>query len=327
MRAFLERYEFRSLLARLERRGDLPAAREATGGGAATGPGGKGKAVRQEAQGADAAGAGGKGAAAGAAGAGEEEGGAAPGQESVASKGYELITSEAALARWVAEAKAAGVAAVDTETDSLDAEQAELVGISLAIPAGPGAPGSSGAAGRAASPEGRIQAAYIPLAHRLHQADLLGAELGEQAPVKGGAPGKGGSGKVEQLSLPQAAGLLSPLLADESVLKVGQNIKYDLRVLARAGMELKGFDDTMLMSYVLEGGGHGMDELAERHLGRTTITWTEATRPPSGRTPLPFAEVDMEKARDYAAEDAEVTLALWGRLRPMLAAEGARVRL
>ena len=122
-----------------------------------------------------------------------------------------------------------------------------------------------------------------------------------------------------QLAPDAALGLLAPLLADPSVLKVLQNAKFDLAVFARAGIEtIAPVDDTMLISFVMEAGahGHGMDELSALHLGHTPISYDSVTG--TGRNRIPFAEVALERATEYAAEDADVTLRLWHILRPRL---------
>ena len=122
-----------------------------------------------------------------------------------------------------------------------------------------------------------------------------------------------------QLAPDVALGLLAPLLADPSVLKVLQNAKFDLAVFARAGIEtIAPVDDTMLISFVMEAGahGHGMDELSALHLGHTPISYDSVTG--TGRNRIPFAEVPLERATEYAAEDADVTLRLWHILRPRL---------
>ena len=207
---------------------------------------------------------------------------------SSAGDGYELVQDLPALEAWVAAAYEHGAVAVDTETTSLNALQADLVGVSLAITPG--------------------HACYIPLGH-------------------GGAGGAGGldlegsAAAPKQIPLQQAIAALKPLLADPGVLKIGQNIKYDCLVLGRYGVEVQPFDDTMLLSYVLDGGrhGHGMDELARLHLGHTTITFAEVAG--SGRNQVTFDRVPLDKARDYAAEDADVTLRLHAALKPRLVAE------
>ncbi|WP_448659490.1 DNA polymerase I [Sphingomonas sp. CJ99] len=146
------------------------------------------------------------------------------------------------------------------------------------------------------------RACYIPLAHRGH--DLL-AE------------------KPDQLPLADVVERLGPLLADPAVLKVGHNLKYDLIVLARHGMTVSPYDDTIVMSFALDAGrrqGHGMDELAADHLGHQCIAFKEVVG--TGRAQKSFGEIDLASATAYAAEDAEVTLRLWRSLKPRLAAEG-----
>ncbi|MEX0760524.1 MAG: DNA polymerase, partial [Tistlia sp.] len=204
---------------------------------------------------------------------------------------YPLVRSEAELEVWIAEALEQGVVAVDTETTSLDPDKAELVGISLAT-----APG---------------RACYVPLGHRTlseGEADLLSTP--EQV---------GGILVDGQVEISRALELLRPLLADPTVLKVAQNLKYDRRVLARHGVEVSPADDTMLLSYVLEGGlhGHGMDELSELHLGRKPIPYKAVCG--SGKAQITFDRVELQKACDYAAEDADITLQLWQVLKPQLA--------
>jgi DNA polymerase-1 len=202
---------------------------------------------------------------------------------------YELVRDLETLEAWVAEATGAGLVAVDTETTGLDAMRAELVGVSLAL-----APG---------------RACYIPLAHR--------PPGGEGELDLGG----GGDLLAGQVPLDRALAALKPLLEDPAVLKVGQNLKYDMVVLAKYGIAVAPLDDTMLLSYVLEGGlhGHGMDELAELHLGHTTIKFSEVAG--SGRGRVTFDKVSLDKALDYAAEDADVTLRLHRVLKPALLAE------
>ncbi|MCC7272061.1 MAG: DNA polymerase I [Alphaproteobacteria bacterium] len=195
---------------------------------------------------------------------------------------YELVQDLAALDRWIARATEIGAVAVDTETTSLDAVACELVGVSLAV-----APG---------------EACYIPLAHKV---DGLGLE--------GGAP--------RQIPREDALARLGPLLEDPAVLKIGHNLKYDAVVLGRHGLDVTPADDTMLLSYVLDGHlhGHGMDELSDLHLGHKTIRYEEVCG--SGKGQITFDLVPLERARDYAAEDADVTLRLHRVLRPRLLAE------
>jgi DNA polymerase-1 len=198
---------------------------------------------------------------------------------------YVCIRDADTLRAWVAEAQAAGVVAVDTESTSLDPMQAELVGFSLAIRPG--------------------YAAYIPLIHKSGTGDLLGGGVVEgQIPVR------------------EAMAIIKPLMEDRSVLKVLQNVKYDLVILQRYGVDIAPYDDTMLMSYVLDAGvaNHNMDALAERLLGHKTISFKEVTG--SGKAQVTFDYVPLERATAYAAEDADVTLRFWLALKPRLVAEG-----
>lgn len=200
---------------------------------------------------------------------------------------YETILSIESLERWIREGYEEGVIAVDTETTGLDPLQADLVGISLSTRVG--------------------SAAYIPLGHRemSQNKDLFE----EQPRLK------------EQLSYDEVLSRLKPLLEDPSILKIGHNIKYDILILNRYGIKLTCFDDTMLLSYVLDAGrhGHGMDELSEIHLHHKTISFKEVAG--SGKTFIGFACVSLEQATSYAAEDAEVTLRLWKLLKPRLIEE------
>ncbi len=206
---------------------------------------------------------------------------------------YELVQDVAALRRWVEAAAEAGIVAVDTETTSLDPIRADLVGVSLALADG--------------------AACYIPLGHR-EPAAQGALDLGD-----GGA--KASAKAPKQIPLKDALKLLKPLLEDPAVLKVGQNIKYDMQVLARHGVAIAPFDDTMLLSYVLEGGlhGHGMDELAELHLNHKTIKFSDVTG--SGKSQITFDRVPLDKALAYAAEDADVTFKLHRVLKPRLVQE------
>ena len=195
------------------------------------------------------------------------------------------VTTLAELQAWVARARDAGVVAVDTETDSLDPMQARLIGFSLAIVPG--------------------EACYVPLQHGTGG----GLDLDNEA-------------THAQIPLREAMAALKPLLEDATVLKIGQNIKYDLIVFAQHGIELDCHDDTMLMSYALDAGlhGHGMDELSELHLGHKPIAYSDVAG--SGKSQVTFDQVAVDKAVAYAAEDADVTLRLWHVLKPRLVAEG-----
>ncbi|MDK9697170.1 MAG: DNA polymerase I [Siculibacillus sp.] len=210
---------------------------------------------------------------------------AAAAQAPINTSVYETVSTPARLAEWIAQAREAGVVAFDTETTSLDALQAELVGFSLAL-----APGN---------------ACYVPLAHRSGAGGLFDDGL-----------------TAGQIPSAQALAALKPLLADRSVLKIGQNLKYDALVLSQYGLTIVGFDDTMLMSYALDAGrgGHGMDELSTKWLGHTPIAYKEVAG--SGKSAVTFDRVAIDRATAYAAEDADVTLRLWRVLKPRLAAEG-----
>ncbi len=208
---------------------------------------------------------------------------------------YECVTTLDRLHAWIAEAQAAGIVGLDTETDSLDALRANLVGLSLAT-----APG---------------RACYVPLRHRAVQPAAQGSL---EAPAPEAAPA------VQQIAPEDALAALAPLLRDATVLKVLQNAKYDLLVLDRAGLAgVTPVDDTMLISYSQEAGrhGHGMDELSALHLGHQPIAYDSVTG--TGRARIPFAEVPLDRATAYAAEDADVTLRLWHRLRPLMRTTGS----
>ena len=209
------------------------------------------------------------------------------------SKSYHCIQDEDALRLWIAKARDAGLVAFDSETTSLDPMQAELVGISLAIVPG--------------------EAAYLPLGHLDPTADQGALDLGV-------APGET-AGRPKQIALQTALDLLKPLLEDEGVLKIGHNIKYDTQVLASYGVRIGPVDDSMVLSYVLEGGlhGHGMDELADLHFGHSTIKYGDVTG--TGRKQVTFDRVNLDAATCYAAEDADVTLRLHALLKPRLVSD------
>jgi DNA polymerase-1 len=221
---------------------------------------------------------------------------------------YELITTTARLEDFAAAARKAGVMAFDCETDALDSLNANLVGVSLALPDGP--VGDIDVS--------RRRAAYVPLGHRPPAAPKQGAlDLGGDQAAAADSDAK----LPGQLAIADAIRVLKPLLEDEGVLKVGQNIKYDYAVLLRHGVAIAPIDDTMLLSFVLDGGkhGHGMDELAELHLGISTIKFADVAG--SGVKQVGFDRVPIDKARDYAAEDADVTMQLWLLLKPRAADE------
>ena len=196
---------------------------------------------------------------------------------------YETVTEAVDLERWIARAYEAGIVCVDTETTSLSELDAELVGVALAV-----APG---------------EACYIPVAH--------GAGDGFDF----------GAARPKQLAREFVVQLLKPLLEDQAVLKVGQNVKYDFHILLRYGIRLNAFDDTMLMSYALDEGlhKHGMDELSLRYLNHKPISFSEVAG--KGKSQVTFDKVPIPEATAYSAEDADVTLRLHALFKPRLAAE------
>ncbi len=196
---------------------------------------------------------------------------------------YETVTTLERLDWWIAEATKRGLVAVDSETDNLDPVRACLVGLSFALEPG--------------------LACYIPVDHKSGEGLL--AE------------------RVNQLDVKTVIARISPLFADPSVLKIGQNLKYDMIVFRRHGAaEIAPFDDTMLLSYALDAGrwNHGMDDLSTRHLGHTPIKYTTVTG--SHKSRVTFDYVALDKATEYAAEDADVTLRLHTCFRKRLWREG-----
>ncbi len=197
---------------------------------------------------------------------------------------YELIQDVESLKKWVSQIHEKGYVAFDTETTSLDAMEAQLVGISLSTEAN--------------------NACYIPLGHKGEARDLL-------------SPGT----DPHQIPLKEALDILQPMLSSPAVLKIGQNIKYDALVLKKYNIEISPLDDTMVLSYILEGTqhGHGMDELAKLHFDYDTIKYQDVVG--SGRSQVTFDKVPLEKALTYAAEDADITLRLHEVLKPRLLKE------
>ena len=184
-------------------------------------------------------------------------------QQNVNKKNYHLITNEKEIDEWINEAEEAGELAIDTETSSLDAHQADLVGISLSTKIG--------------------KACYIPIGHKFKGC------LKKEAVIK----------------------KLKPLLEDKSVKKIGQNIKFDFIVLFKQGIDMNSMEDTMLMSYVLDAGKnrHNMDTLSEIHLQHKTISFKEIVG--TGKKEINFSDVELDKAMEYAAEDADITYRLY----------------
>ena len=197
---------------------------------------------------------------------------------------YEKVTDAAALDAWIARIVEAGHVSVDTETTSLNEMTAELVGISLSVEAGAGC--------------------YIPLGHRAEAEE--GGLFGSDALIEG------------QMPLDACLAALKPVLEDPAILKIAHNMKYDLKVLQRHGVDMAPVDDTMLMSFALYAGihNHGMDELSERYLGHIPIAIK--TLIGSGKAQRTFAQVPVDDAVKYAAEDADITLRLWQTFKPLL---------
>ncbi|MDB9987497.1 DNA polymerase I [Candidatus Pelagibacter sp.] len=184
-------------------------------------------------------------------------------QQNINKKNYHLITDEKEIDEWINEAEEAGELAIDTETSSLNAHQADLVGISLSTKIG--------------------KACYIPIGHKFKGC------IKKEAVIK----------------------KLKPLLEDKSVKKIGQNIKFDFIVLFKQGIVMNSMEDTMLMSYVLDAGKnrHNMDTLSEIHLQHKTISFKEIVG--TGKKEINFSDVELDKAMEYAAEDADVTYRLY----------------
>jgi DNA polymerase-1 len=197
-------------------------------------------------------------------------------------KDYETVADEAALDRWIAEARAAGVVAINTEGDTQDCVRARLVGVSLAV-----APG---------------RACYVPIGH---EGDGLLSE------------------RPAQLTAEVVLAKLKPLLEDPATLKVGHNVKHDLILLRRNGIDVAPYDCTMLLSYDLDAGKHqhGLEDLAGRHLGHSAIQFKAVCG--TGKAQIPFTKAGLDKATEYAAEEADIALRLWRKLKPRLAREAA----
>ena len=199
---------------------------------------------------------------------------------------YEWVKDIDALSKWIDRIYERGYVAVDTETTGLDTMRADLVGISLCVEAG--------------------EACYIPLIHKESAGDDLFAsdELAEG-----------------QISTNVALTMLKPMLQDESILKIGQNMKYDAKIFARVGIDVAPIDDTMLLSYALHAGlhNHGMDALSERYLDHKPIPIKPLLG--AGKSAITFDKVKIADAVPYAAEDADITLRLWQLFKPKLHVE------
>ncbi|GGH31031.1 DNA polymerase I [Cribrihabitans marinus] len=196
---------------------------------------------------------------------------------------YVCVRDTETLDAWIAQIRERGYVAVDTETTGLNEMTAGLVGISLAVEPG--------------------HACYVPLAHRDGAADDL---FGSDALAEG------------QMAMEDALALLKPVLEDDAILKIGQNIKYDAKIFRRHGVDVAPIDDTMLLSYAMYGGlhGHGMDALSERYLSHTPIPIKPLLG--SGKSAITFDKVGIDEATAYAAEDADITLRLWQTFKPRL---------
>ncbi|MGB2508925.1 MAG: DNA polymerase I [Candidatus Puniceispirillaceae bacterium] len=214
---------------------------------------------------------------------------------------YELVTDMDALERWIAIARGQGFVAIDTETTSLDAARAELVGVAMATSPGKGC--------------------YIPLRH------MPAGQAGTDTPQQGldfSAPEP--PSQIKQIPYDTAIEALRGLLADEAVLKIGHNLKYDMHILSQprnGGLAVYPVDDTMCLSYVLDAGRterHGLDHLALNLLQVQTIKYEDLCG--KGAKQISFAEVPPEAACAYASEDADICLRLWMMYRPRLAREG-----
>ncbi len=194
-------------------------------------------------------------------------------EKPINNKNYHLITDEEEIVKWVKEAEEVGEVAVDTETDSLDPHQANLVGISLSSKIG--------------------KACYIPIGHKSNKS----------------------------LDKQKVLTKLKSLLQDPSIKKIGQNIKFDFIIFYKNGIVLNSLEDTMLMSYVLDAGKnrHNMDTLSRLHLNHKTISFKDLVG--TGKSEINFNEVDIEKAKDYAAEDADVTYRLYKKFSKNLKLE------
>jgi DNA polymerase-1 len=205
---------------------------------------------------------------------------------------YDLITKSSELDEWIRKIESLGVVAVDTETTSLNPLKADLVGISLSIKPG--------------------VACYIPLGHkRSKETENLDFKTSDHV-----VDNK--SKDFVQIPMTQAIKMLKPVLENPAILKIGQNIKYDILVLSKYGINVRSIDDTMLLSYVLEAGlhGHGMDELAKLFLDRDTIKYKDIVG--SGKSQITFDLVNLSQALEYAAEDADVTYQLHQTLKKQL---------
>ena len=195
---------------------------------------------------------------------------------------YSCVQELGTLQNWISKISERGWVAVDTETTGLDDMVAELVGICLCVEVG--------------------EACYIPLNHKSGDDDLFGGN--KLAP--------------NQLPMQKVLELLKPIFEDPAIIKIGQNIKYDMKILSRYNIDIFPIDDTMLLSYALNGGAHnhGMDSLSSRYLDHSPISIKSLLG--SGKSAITFDQLSIAEAVDYAAEDADITLRLWKLFKPLL---------
>jgi DNA polymerase-1 len=203
---------------------------------------------------------------------------------------YETVRTIDRLNAWILRAKDIGVVALDTKTTGADPMTARLCGISLAV--------------------ANNEACYVPLGHR-------------DGGAEGGSDLFAPEAQLSPNQIPEKAALaaLQPLLEDPSVLKIGQDLKYHWQIFARHGIEIHPYDDTMLMSYVLDAGRgkHDLDDLAESWLGHQSIRAEQITG--TGKGQVPFDRVTIEKTSEHAAEAADIVLRLWKVFKARMAAE------
>jgi len=199
---------------------------------------------------------------------------------------YKTIRNRADLDKWIARILDTGHVAFEAKAGSIDPMQADIIGLALAL--------------------GPNDAAYIPFAHR-QSGDGAGLFAADFEP--------------DQLKTADALEALKPLLESTGLLKIGFNIKFTAVLLAQHGVTLRNHDDVELMSYALDAGrnAHKIEALADSWLGHTMLTYGEIIG--SGKGKLTYDQVKIERATEYAAEDADVLLRLWHVLKPRLAAE------
>ena len=203
-------------------------------------------------------------------------------------KHYELVQDEQSLMRWADLIKNKGAFAFDTETTGIDPTFDKIVGFSMAVEEG--------------------EACYVPLKHKSQNRDLFALE----------------SDEIKQLDFATVAKYLAPIMTDKSILKIGHNIKFDMHFFAQVigeDKEIFPIEDTAVLSYDLDSSehGHGMDELAEKFLSYKTIHYEDVCG--TGKDKITFDYVPLDKALDYAAEDADITLRLYNVLKPRLIKE------